>query len=118
MKPRRLVRTWSVLVLLVLPWGCGDGADGGKSAAGPQNPPLRPVDEDYPAAPPSSSGPKRVHFIGFDASAPLVQALEQGKLEGIVVQNPYRMGELGLRTLVEHLEKTEVKPQISTGETL
>ena len=36
----------------------------------------------------STSAPKAVHFVGFDASAPLVNALEQGKLEGIVVQNP------------------------------
>jgi ribose transport system substrate-binding protein len=35
-----------------------------------------------------------------------------------VVQNPYRMGELGVRTLVAHLEKQEVEPKISTGEVL
>jgi ribose transport system substrate-binding protein len=60
----------------------------------------------------------KVHFVGFDASQPLVQALKAGKIEGLVVQNPLRMGELGVRTLVDHLEKREVKKEIPTGETL
>jgi ribose transport system substrate-binding protein len=59
-----------------------------------------------------------VVFVGFDASAPLVQALEQNKLQGIIVQNPYLMGQLGVKTLVKHLEKETVEPNISTGETL
>jgi ribose transport system substrate-binding protein len=59
-----------------------------------------------------------VVFVGFDASPPLVSALRQGKLQGIVVQNPFRMGELGVKTLVEHLEKKEVPAKVSTGETL
>jgi ribose transport system substrate-binding protein len=59
-----------------------------------------------------------VVFVGFDASPPLVSALKQGKLQGIVVQNPYRMGQLGVKTLVEHLEKKEVPAKVSTGETL
>src|SRR3954453_23110176 len=101
MTPRRLVRTWPVVVLLVLHGGCGDPSSGEKPAQAPPSPALKPV-----------------QFVGFDASAPLVQALEQGKLQGIVVQNPYKMGELGVKTLVDHLEKKEVPPQISTGEAL
>ena len=54
---------------------------------------------------------KGVVFVGFDASQPLVNALKQGKLQGIVVQNPYKMGALGVRTLVDHLEKKEVLRQ-------
>jgi ribose transport system substrate-binding protein len=65
-----------------------------------------------------SSPGRRLVFVGFDASEPLVRALKQGKLQGVVVQNPYKMGELGVRTLVDHLEKKEVAPKISTGETL
>jgi len=44
--------------------------------------------------------------------------MKQGKLQGTVVQNPYRMGELGVKTLVQHLEKKPVEAVISTGETV
>src|SRR5262245_24323551 len=104
MVPRRLARGWLGVFVVVLHAGCGDTAEGVKPVVPPSQAP--------------SAAPKTVRFVGFDASAPLVQALEQGKLQGIVVQNPYRMGELGVRTLVDHLEKKEVPPQISTGEKL
>ena len=55
---------------------------------------------------------------GFDASEPLVDAMRQGKIQGLVVQNPLRMGELSVKTMVKHLEKQPVEPKISTGETL
>jgi ribose transport system substrate-binding protein len=57
-----------------------------------------------------------VAFVGFDASPPLVAALKQGQLQGLVLQNPYRMGELGVRAVVDHLEKREVPDKVSTGE--
>jgi ribose transport system substrate-binding protein len=73
-------------------------------------------------APPDTSGstPQRkgVFFVGFDASEPLVDAMRQGKIQGLVVQNPIRMGELSVKTIIKHLEKQEVEPKISTGEVL
>jgi len=57
-------------------------------------------------------------FVGFDANPILIEALRQGKLQGLVVQNPYQMGDLGVRSLVVHLEKGEVKSRIGTGEKL
>jgi ribose transport system substrate-binding protein len=59
-----------------------------------------------------------VAFVGFDASPPLVSALEEGKLQGLVVQHPYRMGQTAVRTLVDQLEKRPVEKSVSTGETL
>ena len=41
--------------------------------------------------------PSRVVFVGFDASEPLVDALRQGKIQGLVVQNPLRMGKLSVK---------------------
>ena len=38
--------------------------------------------------------------------------------QGLVVQNPVRMGEMGVKTLVKHLEKQPLEAKISTGETL
>ena len=66
----------------------------------------------------SSSPAKPLVFVGFDASEPLVDAMRQGKIQGLVVQNPLRMGELSVKTMVKHLEKQPVEQQISTGETL
>lgn len=65
-----------------------------------------------------SSRSSRVHLVGFDASEPLVDALEARKLDGVVVQNPLLMGELGVRALVDYLEKKPVEPVRNTGETL
>ncbi len=68
----------------------------------------------------SGSGASRdgVAFVGFDCSPPLVDAMAEGELQGVVVQNPYRMGETAVRTLVDHLEKKAVEAKISTGETM
>jgi len=57
-------------------------------------------------------------FVGFDANPTLIEALRQGKLQGLVVQNPYQMGDLGVRSLVVSLEEGEVKSRIGTGEKL
>src|SRR5262249_38596185 len=64
---------------------------------------------------------KKVRVMGFDSSEPLLQALEEGDLDGLIVQDPYRMGYLGVWTLVHHLEGYDVTAdgkRQSTGETL
>jgi ribose transport system substrate-binding protein len=49
----------------------------------------------------------------------LVAALESGKLQGLVVQNPYLMGEKSVEVLVRHLQKEPgVEREVSTGATL
>jgi ribose transport system substrate-binding protein len=55
-------------------------------------------------------------FVGFDASAKLVEALGQGKLDGLVLQNPMRMGELAVNALLDSLEGKPVERRIDTGE--
>jgi ribose transport system substrate-binding protein len=69
-------------------------------------------------APANPAGSHGVVFIGFDASEPLIDALGQGKIQGLVVQNPLMMGETSVKTIVKHLEKQPVEPKIATGETL
>ncbi|MCA9169111.1 MAG: substrate-binding domain-containing protein [Planctomycetales bacterium] len=56
-----------------------------------------------------------VKFVGFDASPPLVEALSKGEIDGLVVQNPYMMGYLGVKAMVDHLRGTTVEPVIDTG---
>lgn len=58
----------------------------------------------------------KVKFVGFDPTPPMVQAMAEGKMEGIVLQDPVRMGYLAVRTMYDHLEGKEVPKRISTGE--
>lgn len=57
----------------------------------------------------------KVRFVGFDASAGLVEALGKGEIDALIVQNPLRMGELGVRTAVNHLRGQTVPPLQDTG---
>src|SRR5271163_1655732 len=91
------------LLLAVTMTGCGGASDEGAGAR---------------ATPGSTTVRKGVIFVGFDASEPLVDAMRQGKIQGLVVQNPLRMGELAVKTIVKHLEKEPVDVKISTGEVL
>src|SRR5213076_2328967 len=45
----------------------------------------------------------KVRFVGFDASTILVDAVRAHQLDGLVVQNPMRMGYLGVKTMADHL---------------
>ncbi len=57
----------------------------------------------------------KVKFVGFDASEGLVEALRAGEIDALTVQNPMRMGYLGVKTAVEHIRGLAVEPQIDTG---
>ena len=92
-------RPWCVSLIALLS-GCGGGGE-------------TPV-----GGVPETSAARRVQFVGFDASGPLVAAIKDGKLQGVVVQNPMRIGSEGVRQLVAHLRKAKVAAKITTGETL
>jgi ribose transport system substrate-binding protein len=58
----------------------------------------------------------KVKFVGFDASDSLVKALESGHIDALVVQDPVKMGYLGVKTLVAHISGGgSVEPRIDTG---
>jgi len=57
----------------------------------------------------------RLKFVGFDASAELIEALKKGEIQGLVVQNPFRMGYDGVRTALSSVWGREVAPRIDTG---
>jgi ribose transport system substrate-binding protein len=60
---------------------------------------------------------KQLRLVGFDSSAPLLQALRDGDIDGLILQDPYRMGYLGVWNLVQHLEGYKIEPKVmSTGE--
>ena len=60
----------------------------------------------------------KIKFVGFDNSEIFLQAMRAGKLQGIVVQNPFRMGEAGVQTMVDHLLGKSIPARIDTGVTL
>jgi len=57
----------------------------------------------------------KVHVVGFDASPSLVTALGEGALDGLIVQDPVRMGYLGVKTIVAHIHGQPVEKAIDTG---
>jgi len=60
----------------------------------------------------------RIKFVGFDCSEQSVRALAAGEMDGLVVQNPMKMGYLGVKMLVQHLRGQKVPKRVDTGATL
>jgi ribose transport system substrate-binding protein len=58
-----------------------------------------------------------VIFIGFDSDDPLVKGLEQKEINGLVVQNPFQMGFLGVKIMLDHIHGKIVNKRIDTGVT-
>ena len=57
----------------------------------------------------------KVRFVGFDASSILIAAIRAHQLDGLVVQNPMRMGYLGVKTMADQLRGKPVERLIDTG---
>lgn len=60
----------------------------------------------------------KVHFIGFDSSAKLVEALRAGEIDALMLQNPMNIGYLGVVTMAKHLAGEKVEKRIDTGATV
>jgi len=63
-------------------------------------------------------GGGRVKMVGFDANAQSLADLKQNDIQGIVVQNPFRMGYEGTLAVIQHLQGRPVPKRIDTGVTL
>ena len=59
-----------------------------------------------------------VKFIGFDGGKQNVDALLSGDLHAIVIQDPFRMGYLGVKLMVDHLEGLTTQKRFDTGASL
>jgi ribose transport system substrate-binding protein len=57
----------------------------------------------------------KVKFVGFDATPPLVEALQKGEIHALVAQDPNRMGYLAVKTCVAVLNGEKVEPVVDTG---
>jgi len=57
----------------------------------------------------------KVKVIGFDTSDKLDQALQTGAVQGLVAQDPVKMGYLGVMTAVDAIQGKPVQKSIDTG---
>lgn len=57
----------------------------------------------------------KVKFVAFDSGETLNAGLKAGDVQGMVVQNPMKMGYLGVKTMVAVLRGEKVEPVIDTG---
>jgi ribose transport system substrate-binding protein len=57
----------------------------------------------------------KVKFVGFDSSPKLIQALRNGQIHGLVLQDPMKMGYLGVKQMTLHLRGQEIESRIDTG---
>jgi ribose transport system substrate-binding protein len=56
-----------------------------------------------------------IKMIGFDAEETLIDKLRSGVVDSLVVQDPYKMGYIGVKTLVDKINGKEVPKSIDTG---
>ncbi len=57
----------------------------------------------------------KVKLVGFDSGTQSVLDLKNGDVQALVVQDPLKMGYLGVVTVVEHIQGRKVAKRIDTG---
>ena len=60
----------------------------------------------------------KIRFVGFDSSDKLARALRDGEIDALVLQNPFNIGYLSVKTLVQYIRGDKVDRRIDTGATL
>jgi ribose transport system substrate-binding protein len=60
----------------------------------------------------------KVKIVGFDSSPTLIQDMQAGNIDSLVVQNPFRMGYTVVQTLLDQLHGKAPARRIDTGATL
>ena len=60
----------------------------------------------------------KVKIVGFDTSPPLIEDLRAGNIDSLVLQNPFRMGYLGVQTIVDRLHGKIPRKRIDTEATV
>ncbi|HEY0701546.1 MAG TPA: substrate-binding domain-containing protein [Candidatus Acidoferrales bacterium] len=62
-----------------------------------------------------ASAAEPVAHVGFDTSDLYFDMLRTNKLKGLVAQDPFRMGELGVKAIADHARGKSVPRRIDTG---
>jgi ribose transport system substrate-binding protein len=56
-----------------------------------------------------------IKFVGFDSSPKLVQGLEEGHIHGLILQDPIKIGYMGVKQMVLHLRGNPIERRVDTG---
>lgn len=59
----------------------------------------------------------KVRIIGFDSSTTEISYLQKGTIDGLIVQNPFNMGYLGVRNVNKVIDGKTIEERIDTGVT-
>ena len=57
----------------------------------------------------------KVTLVGFDATSDLVQNVREGAIDSLVLQNPFKMGYEGVKTIVDKVSGKQPERRIDTG---
>jgi ribose transport system substrate-binding protein len=57
----------------------------------------------------------KTKFVGFDSSPDLIAGMKEGAIHGLVVQNPFKMGYVGVESIVDFKAGKTVPKRIDTG---
>jgi len=61
---------------------------------------------------------KKLKIVGFDSAPNLIKDLQDGNIDSLVVQDPFRMGYLGVKAIVDHLHGRGLEKHLNMGATL
>jgi len=59
-----------------------------------------------------------VKLVGFDSTPEEISYMEKGVIQSLVVQNPFKMGYLGVKYVLDALKQIPVEKNINTGSTV
>ncbi|MCX8065178.1 MAG: ABC transporter substrate-binding protein [Candidatus Hydrogenedentes bacterium] len=60
----------------------------------------------------------QVKVVAFDAAEEEIQALKEGVIQALIVQNPFKMGYLGVKTAYDAIKGKPLEKRIDTGVTV
>ena len=55
-----------------------------------------------------------IAVVAFDNQTTLIEMLEMGEIDALIVQNPFAIGYLGVESAYKLLKKLDVEPKITT----
>jgi len=57
----------------------------------------------------------KVVFVGFDSTTKLIRAMQDREISGLVIQNPFKMGYMGVKTAILYLKGEPYEQRVDTG---
>jgi len=60
----------------------------------------------------------QIKIVAFDAAEEEIQALKEGVIQALIVQNPFKMGYLGVKSAYDAIQGKPVEKRIDTGVTV